>query len=55
MENGSNSNTMNCENVILDIDQSPVSGLLATGHTDRVVRLWDPRVQGYNDINYYIY
>ncbi|KAJ3214583.1 WD repeat-containing protein 12 [Clydaea vesicula] len=41
----SNKNTMNCENVILNISQSPKTGLLATGHTDNLVRLWDPRVK----------
>ncbi|KAJ3091204.1 WD repeat-containing protein 12 [Quaeritorhiza haematococci] len=40
-----NVSTLSCEKVVLAIDQSPHSGLLATGHTDDAVRLWDPRSQ----------
>ncbi|KAI8855276.1 WD40-repeat-containing domain protein [Chytridium lagenaria] len=35
-----------CECVILDIDQSTQSTLLASGHTDDRVRLWDPGIRG---------
>ncbi|KAJ3095689.1 hypothetical protein HDU96_001091 [Phlyctochytrium bullatum] len=40
-----NTTTLPCECVILDIDQSPLSNLLASGHSDGKVRLWDPRDQ----------
>ncbi|KAG1247993.1 hypothetical protein G6F68_013969 [Rhizopus microsporus] len=35
--------TLNCEKVVLDVDYSLHSKLLATGHTDNTVRLWDPK------------
>ncbi|KAJ3036804.1 hypothetical protein HDV00_002357 [Rhizophlyctis rosea] len=45
MDSGANTSTMNCEVTILDADHSERSGLLVTGHTDNLLRLWDPRVQ----------
>lgn len=30
--------------VILSLDYSPLNGLVATGHADKTVRTWDPRV-----------
>ncbi|KAI8989357.1 WD40-repeat-containing domain protein [Pilobolus umbonatus] len=41
-----NISTKNCEKVVLDIDYSAHSKLLATGHTDKLIRLWDPRSDG---------
>ncbi|CEP10595.1 hypothetical protein [Parasitella parasitica] len=38
-----NLTTKNCEKVVLDVDYSKYSKLLATGHSDNTVRLWDPR------------
>ncbi|CAO0801899.1 unnamed protein product [Mucor circinelloides] len=38
-----NLTTKNCEKVVLDVDYSKHSKLLATGHSDNTVRLWDPR------------
>ncbi|KAI8149385.1 WD40-repeat-containing domain protein [Fennellomyces sp. T-0311] len=35
--------TKNCEKVVLDVDYSSRSRLIATGHADTVLRLWDPR------------
>ncbi|KAI9490380.1 WD40-repeat-containing domain protein [Zychaea mexicana] len=35
--------TKNCEKVVLDVDYSSRSRLIATGHADNVLRLWDPR------------
>ncbi|KAG0177765.1 WD repeat-containing protein 12 [Apophysomyces sp. BC1021] len=35
--------TKNCEKVVLDVDYSTKSRLIATGHADNVIRLWDPR------------
>ncbi|KAG2218102.1 hypothetical protein INT45_000025 [Circinella minor] len=35
--------TKNCEKVVLDVDYSSRSKLIATGHTDSILRLWDPR------------
>ncbi|TPX44914.1 hypothetical protein SeLEV6574_g04208 [Synchytrium endobioticum] len=40
-----NTLTMNCESVITCMDYSAHSGLIATGHTDNLIRLWDPRTQ----------
>ncbi|KAJ2493275.1 ribosome biogenesis protein ytm1 [Coemansia sp. RSA 2050] len=40
---GVNVMTNLCDKVILDIDYSAHSRLIATGHADRSVRLWDPR------------
>ncbi|KAI8919421.1 WD40-repeat-containing domain protein [Powellomyces hirtus] len=45
VESSSNTSTMNCEKVILDMDHSDISGLLVSGHTDNLIRLWDPRVK----------
>ncbi|KAG0268661.1 WD repeat-containing protein 12 [Actinomortierella ambigua] len=36
--------TKNCEKVVHALDYSAHAGLLASGHSDPVVRLWDPRV-----------
>lgn len=41
-----NLTTKNCEKVVLDVDYSSNSKLLATGHTDSLIRLWDPRSEG---------
>jgi ribosome biogenesis protein YTM1 len=38
----SNVATINCETTVLDLKES-ASGLLATGHSDCLVRLWDTR------------
>ncbi|KAI7893549.1 WD40-repeat-containing domain protein [Mucor mucedo] len=38
-----NLTTKNCEKVVLDVDYSNASKLLATGHSDNTIRLWDPR------------
>ncbi|ORX43340.1 WD40 repeat-like protein [Hesseltinella vesiculosa] len=38
-----NTMTKNCEKVVLAVDYSNYSGLIATGHTDSDIRLWDPR------------
>jgi ribosome biogenesis protein YTM1 len=38
----SNIATINCENAVLDLQES-FTGLLATGHSDSLVRLWDTR------------
>ncbi|KAI9313705.1 WD40-repeat-containing domain protein [Dichotomocladium elegans] len=35
--------TKNCEKVVLDVDYSSLSRLIASGHTDNTLRLWDPR------------
>ncbi|KAI8388800.1 nuclear protein Ytm1p [Radiomyces spectabilis] len=35
--------TKNCEKVVLDVDYSAKARLLATGHADNIIRLWDPR------------
>ncbi|KAJ1892728.1 ribosome biogenesis protein ytm1 [Kickxella alabastrina] len=40
---GVNMATNLCDKVVLDIDYSAHSRLIATGHADRSVRLWDPR------------
>lgn len=46
VENETNLVTKNCEKVVLDVDYSAHSRLIATGHTDNVLRLWDPRSEG---------
>ncbi|KAF7732740.1 WD repeat-containing protein 12 [Apophysomyces ossiformis] len=35
--------TKNCEKVVLGVDYSKMSRLIATGHADNAIRLWDPR------------
>ncbi|KAJ1834374.1 ribosome biogenesis protein ytm1 [Coemansia sp. RSA 2711] len=40
---GVNVATSLCDKVVLDVDYSQHSRLIATGHADRAVRLWDPR------------
>lgn len=45
VESASNTATMNCECVILDMDHSLSSGLLVSGHSDNLLRVWDPRMQ----------
>ncbi|KAJ2000437.1 ribosome biogenesis protein ytm1 [Coemansia thaxteri] len=40
---GVNVATSLCDKVVLDIDYSMHSRLIATGHADQSVRLWDPR------------
>lgn len=41
-----NVTTKNCEKVVLDIAQSNQSKMIATGHGDKVIRIWDPRADG---------
>ncbi|KAL1914936.1 uncharacterized protein VTP21DRAFT_7852 [Calcarisporiella thermophila] len=38
-----NLTTLSCEKTIYALAPSPLTGLLATGHADRVLRVWDPR------------
>ncbi|CAO3657977.1 unnamed protein product [Umbelopsis ramanniana] len=38
-----NVTTKNCEKVVLDIAQSNQSKMVATGHGDKIIRIWDPR------------
>ncbi|RKO93953.1 WD40-repeat-containing domain protein [Blyttiomyces helicus] len=45
VETGINTNTMNCERVILSADHTANSSLIVTGHADNAVRLWDPRAK----------
>ncbi|KAG0309083.1 WD repeat-containing protein 12 [Dissophora globulifera] len=45
VENHVNVTTKNCEKVVHALDYSQHSGLLATGHADPVIRLWDPRTE----------
>ncbi|KAJ3018791.1 UNVERIFIED_CONTAM: WD repeat-containing protein 12 [Siphonaria sp. JEL0065] len=45
IEGGKNSYTMGCEKVVLGLDHSANSGLIATGHSDNLIRIWDPRDQ----------
>ncbi|KAJ1949695.1 ribosome biogenesis protein ytm1 [Linderina macrospora] len=40
---GVNLSTNLCDKVVLDLDYSAHSKLVATGHADRSLRLWDPR------------
>ncbi|KAJ2516908.1 ribosome biogenesis protein ytm1 [Coemansia sp. RSA 2049] len=42
---GVNVTTSLCDKVVLDVAYSTQSRLVATGHADRAVRLWDPRSQ----------
>lgn len=46
VEKEANLVTKNCEKVVLDVDYSAHSRLIATGHADNVLRLWDPRSEG---------
>ncbi|KXS11944.1 WD40 repeat-like protein, partial [Gonapodya prolifera JEL478] len=43
VETGVERRAMTCDKVVLSIDHSPLSTMLATGHADGVVRIWDPR------------
>ncbi|KAF9582159.1 WD repeat-containing protein 12 [Lunasporangiospora selenospora] len=43
IESHVNLSSKNCEKVVHSLDYSQHSGLLASGHADTVVRLWDPR------------
>ncbi|PVU93191.1 hypothetical protein BB559_003395 [Furculomyces boomerangus] len=45
---GDNTFTKVGNDVVLSIDYSELSGLLVTGHTDNVVRVWDPRIEDTN-------
>ncbi|KAF9403082.1 WD repeat-containing protein 12 [Podila epigama] len=45
IENNVNLTTKNCEKVVHCLDYSQHSGLLASGHADTVIRLWDPRTE----------
>ncbi|KAI8575857.1 hypothetical protein K450DRAFT_259882 [Umbelopsis ramanniana AG] len=38
-----NVTTKNCEKVVLDVAQSNQSKMVATGHGDKIIRIWDPR------------
>ncbi|KAJ1665719.1 ribosome biogenesis protein ytm1 [Coemansia sp. RSA 1813] len=42
---GVNLTTSLCDKVVLDVAYSTQSRLVATGHADRALRLWDPRSQ----------
>ncbi|CAG8496612.1 12996_t:CDS:2 [Acaulospora colombiana] len=43
IESRTNVDTKNCDKSVLDIAYSEKSRLIASGHSDHVVRLWDPR------------
>ncbi|KAK5666031.1 hypothetical protein BDV3_006964 [Batrachochytrium dendrobatidis] len=43
IESQSNTSTMNCEKSVNCLAFSKESGLIVTGHSDNLVRLWDPR------------
>ncbi|KAJ3156789.1 hypothetical protein HDU86_003555 [Geranomyces michiganensis] len=43
VQSSTNTATMNCEKVVLDMDHSSLSRLIVSGHTDNFIRLWDPR------------
>ncbi|KAL7746289.1 ribosome biogenesis protein ytm1 [Sorochytrium milnesiophthora] len=43
VENGVNTTTMSCEIAVCAVAYSKRSSLLASGHVDSVIRLWDPR------------
>ncbi|KAI8606838.1 WD40-repeat-containing domain protein, partial [Chytriomyces sp. MP71] len=43
LETGKNLQNLGCDKPVLALAHSPLSHLLATGHTDATVRLWDPR------------
>lgn len=45
LDSASNISTMNCECVVLALDYSPSSQLLVSGHSDNLIRIWDPRAQ----------
>ncbi|CAG8490689.1 11502_t:CDS:2 [Ambispora gerdemannii] len=45
IESRTNVDTKNCDQVVYDIAYSEKSGLIASGHADRAVRLWDPRAE----------
>ncbi|KAJ1957193.1 ribosome biogenesis protein ytm1 [Dipsacomyces acuminosporus] len=42
---GVNVSTSLCDKVVLDVDYSAHSQLIATGHADQSLRLWDPRAE----------
>jgi ribosome biogenesis protein YTM1 len=43
LETSSNVSTLNCETVILSLKASKESGLIVSGHSDNLIRIWDPR------------
>ncbi|CAI2180685.1 16987_t:CDS:10 [Funneliformis geosporum] len=43
VEARTNIDTKNCDKVVYGISYSNKSGLIASGHSDRVIRIWDPR------------
>ncbi|CAG8440041.1 13062_t:CDS:10 [Ambispora leptoticha] len=45
IESRTNVDTKNCDQVVYDIAYSEKSGLIASGHADRAVRLWDSRAE----------
>ncbi|KNC99294.1 uncharacterized protein SPPG_05548 [Spizellomyces punctatus DAOM BR117] len=45
VEQSTNTVTRNCEKVVLGMDYSGENGLIVTGHSDGVLRLWDLRAQ----------
>ncbi|KAG9290333.1 hypothetical protein G9A89_007064 [Geosiphon pyriformis] len=45
VESRVNIDTKNCGKVVNNVAHSSKSGLIASGHPDRVVRLWDPRAE----------
>ena len=45
VENGQLNNSMNCTHAVTSLDYSPQSGIIASGHPDHCIRLWDPRTK----------
>ncbi|KAI9014135.1 WD40-repeat-containing domain protein [Hyaloraphidium curvatum] len=50
METGINTRTMTSDKAVNAIDVSKVAGLIVTGHSDRVARIWDARVSDGNAV-----
>ncbi|OLY83384.1 Ribosome biogenesis protein WDR12-like protein [Smittium mucronatum] len=45
---GDNVSTKVCDQAVLSIDYSALSGLIVSGHTDKYIRIWDPRIEDSN-------
>ncbi|RIA97072.1 ribosome biogenesis protein WDR12 [Glomus cerebriforme] len=45
VESRTNVDVKNCDKVVYGISYSGKSGLIASGHSDQVIRLWDPRAE----------
>ncbi|PKK59191.1 ribosome biogenesis protein WDR12 [Rhizophagus irregularis] len=45
VESRTNVDVKNCDKVVYGISYSGKSGLIASGHSDRIIRLWDPRAE----------